>query len=405
MNLIAIKEALAYNYYNLSANIPVKAKKSACVLAVISGASLVSYSPNIYAAWCGCMPTIDAEWQPTSKTLMKGVSAAIAATTEALTSQQQFNLMRLQSVLKLITKQTGVNADKLGQTFVSDMQSLAAFEQSLRTSEAMLDTVLTYGPMSQGTDPCRDQSTTDDINHALAGTAQTVPGLIQTEIAAAPGKLSNPAEFVSKTVTDITGKYCTPEMAQAGVCTAGPQAGQDIDATALFNSGVAQNSEVNTARKQMINYIYGAPDRMPDKAMANHPNMTAYLASKRTKDAFSSITQNSFKTIQEWNTTADDGSPGAMAALEKKVAIYNGGPEYLAWERGINTMTSSRGLMLEWVKMRSAELQTKQLEYETLQRQEMLTAALVALESKKLQNTNSKNSVDTLTANARAKVK
>lgn len=356
-------------------------KKSAVIaLTVIASSTLLSY--QTVQAGCGCPPVVDSIWMAAMNGSEAEIQAAITSGAAIIAAQQKTNMMYLESVMRVVTKQVNVANEKMGIYSVKAGEAQANFDNEVATAKATLKAFLDYGPTGQGTNPCRNAKTTIDINTAITESDTDVPAMINQEVAAAPGKLhTSPAEYVATAAADIRGKYCTKELKDAGYCAAvGEMAGKDTDGTLLFRT-TTKGSPEDQARSKLVDYIFGPPNAAPEKSMASSVQVNGYMIAKREQDAYRSIAANSLKRVQDWNTDKGDAQPGLMTAIDNKVSIYNGGPEYANWEKAL-TGQRERGLMIELLKMRAEELQMKQMEYEQLQRQEMIVAGLLALKAK-----------------------
>lgn len=334
----------------------------------------------------GCPAVVDSVWQAGMESAGEVIAQQISQLVSTVSTAREGNLQRLQSALKVLTKQVEVSGEKIAATQRAAKEASASSMVYLSNRKAILDADMNYNPVTgQGFDPCAEQKRSQNIAVAVGEANASMSEKVLQEIDAAPGRFVNrPAEVVAKRLNDARTVYCTADQKKAGFCSSeGAMAGMDADAAHFFTTYRVDSQDAK-AKSQMLNYMFGVPATLPDKSVANTPAGRAYFEAKRTEDAYRSVSQASFKALQSWtesrggNGEASDSVLGTIAA---KVGTYSGGDNYAAWERAQATQ-SERGLMVELAKMRAFELYMRNLEYQQYERIEANLATMLALRAR-----------------------
>jgi len=333
----------------------------------------------------GCPAVIDGIWQAGITASGTSISAAVTTAAESIASARVVNTQWVQSALRVLAKQIEVSGDKISVAELSSKQASAAFASELANRKAVYQTTMEYSPSSgQGYDPCGEVTRTQRIAVAIGEANSSVQERVLKEIDAAPGRvIGNQATVVAKRLVDARTTYCTEDEAKAGVCSApGAMAGKDRDAAHFFTTYQVGTPEAE-AKNAMLNNMYGVPPVAPTGDAAKSPTGQSFFATKRSYDAFRSISQATMKSIQSW--TESRGSSGnaldsVLNTISKKVATYSGGENYKDWENQLAAQ-SEHGLLVELAKKRAFQLYMHNLEYQQFELIEANVAALVALKS------------------------
>jgi hypothetical protein len=350
-------------------------KKKAVVgiaLLTVSGAAM---------GW-GCPAVVDSVWQAGLAAAQVQVEGALTQMYASVSNTRSINLQRLQSALKVLAKQIDTSSEASAAMNTAAKQASANFQSDLSLRKQVFNTILDFDPATgQGYDPCGELKRSQNVAVAIGEAATDMKEKVVREIDAAPGRfVADPGAIVSARLKAAKGVYCTVDEAKAGLCgSPGAMAGKDVDASHFFTS-FNQVSPQNDAKSAMLNNMYGVPYQTVGKETFATPAGKSFLEAKRTEDAVRSVSQASLKSIQSWTEAkgdVDNGSASVLDTLAKKVGTYAGGDNYASWEQG-KTAQSERGLLVEFAKMQAAELYFQHLEYQQMERQEALVAAMVA---------------------------
>lgn len=348
------------------------------------GATMLAIAGS--AAGTGCPPVADSVWRAGMMAMSLTINAGITSLVESVGSAHVVNMMRIQSAIRVVTKQIETSSEKTAATETAAKQAGANFMAELSNRKAILETTMEYNAATgQGFDPCGEQRRSQNIAVAIGEANNSMGERVLREIDAAPGKLAaNPAAIVSKRLSEARSLYCTPDQAAVGLCPqAGAMAGKDADASNFFASYAVGSPEAQ-AKSAMLNHLYGVPYMVQDKSVANSPTGKAFLEAKRTEDAFRSVSQASMKSLQSWTEPRSGGgaaSDSVLNSISAKVGTYAGGNNYAAWEQK-KASESERGLLVDLAKMRAFDMYMRHLEYQQYERMEANLAALLAMRSR-----------------------
>lgn len=338
------------------------------------------------AVGAGCPPVADGVWQAAMMAASSSISGGIVALVEAVSVARAANLMLVQSTIRITAKQIEVTGEKQSATELAAKEGAANFQVELANRKAILETTMQYNAATgQGFDPCGEVRRSQNIAVAVGEANTGMPDRVMRELDAAPGRLvTNQADIVSKRLADGKALYCTPEQAKAGFCQQpSPLAGKDLDAGHFFTTYQVGSPEAQ-AKSALLNNMYGIPYSAPDKSVVNSPAGKSFFESKRTEDAYRSVSQAIMKTLQSWTESrsgSGDGSDSVLGAIAAKVGTYSGGSNYAAWELK-KASESEHGLLVELAKMRAFELYMRNLEYQQLDLEEAALAALLPLRAR-----------------------
>lgn len=359
-------------------------KKTAILVFIVGSA----YSVQSFSCACvpGCWPVQSYIWQQGVTYMGITVTKMIEMNYQILDKQWETNLKLLQSAIAVLAKQVQISGQKHADTVRIATQSQADYQNELAVSKSTFHSMLDYGFLGQGSDPCLDQYQVTAINGAMNNAEANVGPAVNSTIDASPSKYHpNPGVAQSHQSSEVKAKYCSAELKASGYCqTVSTDPNIDVSAANFF-SVTAQGGARDDAKNQMVNYIYGRPDIQPPKNVANLPDTAAYMNAKREQDAFRSLSALSFKTIQSWTSVNNTGE-SVIGAIEKKVERYTGGDGYEDWRKSI-AVQRERGLLIEYAKMKAFELQMAALDYEQMERTEAVVAGINALESRNMAST------------------
>lgn len=336
-----------------------------------------------FSVAAGCPAVVDSIWQSSISAAEETVSAAIEGMVQTVSTQRMVNLGRIQSAIKVLTKQVELTNEKISVTDTTAKQAAANFAGEVQTRKNVFLTMMEYNPATgQGYDPCGELKKTQEIAIALGEANSNMQGKVLAEIDTAPGKISrDPGATVLRRITDAKGKYCTPDEVKSGFCaTAGTLAGKDVDAAHFFTTA-ATGSDAIKAKNDMLNHMYGVPYKAPAANMAKSQGAASFWEAKRNEDAYRSISQASMKAIQSWTEINDGTGDSVLGAIAKKVATYAGGENYQAWEVS-KTSQSEHGLLVDYAKMNALDLWMMNLEYQQAERMEANLAAMLAIRAR-----------------------
>lgn len=343
-------------------------KMGVCAALLVTSGAAIGY---------GCPPVIDTVWQAAIELAASTISSAIVAGNESITEANSFNLERISSALSVTTKQTSISSDKEVATDISVKKAVEVAAADASTYKAMFNTIMDYNAATgQGVDPCGNLRRAQTVATAIGEANSDMREKVLREIDNASGSFISDATAVgtmlAKRVSDAKSKY-----------TEGPLAGRDVDAPNFFTTANTTSGE-NQAKSTLLNYMYGVPYPAPNKETMVSPSGKAFLEAKRSEDAFRSVSQASFKTIQSWTEsrgTPSSPQPSVLDAIAQKVAVYSGGDNYDAWEQGLASQ-GERGLLVEYAKMAATELYLLHTEYQQMERIEANVAALLAMRAR-----------------------
>lgn len=336
----------------------------------------------------GCPAVVDEIWMAGVTAANMSVSAAITAATETISYWRVYNMQRVMSGIRVLTKQVRVSSEKMSAADLASKQASAAFDGEIADRKAVFETTMEYNPVTgQGYNPCSELERTKKIAVAIGEANNSMQERVLREIDAAPGRVvGDVGAVVSKRLEDARGVYCTADEARAGVCSApGTLAGRDRDSGHFFTSYAVGTPEAE-AKNAMLNNMYGVPQVAPTGDTAKSPAGQSFYAAKREYDAFRSISQATMKAIQSWTESrgvAGNTIDSVMDAIGKKVATYAGGENYPEWEKQL-TSQSEHGLLVELAKKRAFQLYMSNLEYQQFEHIETNVAALVAMKARDL---------------------
>lgn len=145
--------------------------------------------------------------------------------------------------------------------------------------------------------------------------------------------------------------------------------------------------EYDLARTTFVNTIVGLPDAAVPKNQASSPAAQSYALLKQEKDALISPAITALANIQSNYSSISHGSEynnrPIMAQYAQQVTRYFGdSEENLKWNKVLTAQTS-RGLLIEQVKMNALALSLQAKQYREYEIMESQIAALLAQEIRK----------------------
>lgn len=357
------------------------------------------------AAATGCPAVIDSVWQKAIDAAEATISTGINSLVETVSTTRVLNLQRVQSSLRVLTKQIEVTSNKQAAVEIGAKQASANLMAAMSEHKAVFTTMMEFNPVSgQGFDPCGELKRSQNVAVAMGEASSDMREKVLRELDTAPGRfIQDRSAAISQRLKD-TKLFCTADEVKAGVCTTkSALAGKDVDASHFFTSFHNQ-SEEGAAKSALLNNLYGVPYQAPPKEAANSVAGQSFFDAKRYEDAVRSVSQASMKAIQSWTESRGSGSnisDSVLDSLSKKVGTYAGGENYQAWEAD-KVRQSERGLLVDYAKMKAAELYMLNAEYQQTERIGANFATLLALQ---VRATPSSGDSRAQAAAAQAKVK
>jgi hypothetical protein len=350
-------------------------KATVCgVLLAVSGAAVAT----------GCPAVMDAVWQAAMVTAGTTISTGITGLVESVSSARVLNLERMQSALRVLTKQIETTSNKQSAVDLGAKQATSSVMTALYQRKAVFNTMMDFNSATaQGFDPCGEVKRSQSVAVAIGEANNDMREKVLRELDTAPGRVvKDQGAVVSQRLKDAAELYCTADEVKAGVCAnKSSLAGKDVDASHFFTS-FSNRSDEGAAKSALLNNLYGVPYQAPPKEAANSVAGQAFFDAKRNEDAVRSVSQASMKAIQSWTEsrgTGPNASDSVLDTLSKKIGTYTGGENYKAWEVS-KTSQSERGLLVEYAKMKAAELYMLNAEYQQAERIEANMATLLALQ-------------------------
>lgn len=294
--------------------------------------------------------------------------------------------------IKVLTKQSSVSANLLGENAVQNAQTEASILQADKQKDRFLKSMDTYGSAGQGYKVCTVLAEREQIEETVKGNKDSIPSTTTNTVYATAGSYGSPHDTQQAMNLNHSSKYCTSEQASSGYCDkTTDEAGWDIMMSTLFTP-TTEGSTVYDAQNALINNMVGLPDIESPKAAQGTPSASQYLSAKQNKDAIISPAIYSLKSIQaEFNgmsTTDAQGKIIPILAINDQVKRYlGGGKEYNDWNK-VLIGASEHGLMKEILQIQALQLYLKARQYHQGEREEMLLAGIVAATQKNLAKKN-----------------
>ena len=297
--------------------------------------------------------------------------------------KRELSAMRVATSQVATVAKAEINA---AQTLMAGkMAALGALEQT----KQQLDVYQQFSVMTgQGVDPCAQLEAQIGLNDAGRRTNASIQAVLM-QAAAAPGRYSSPENYIEKMLKVRQASFLTKDEEALGfgkaatteVTTATgekfPLAGADTNAGVLFADSA--DTRVKAAKEAYINHIGGLPDLPIAKETASLPAGKEYLVAKAQKDAVMSAALSSMATVAATNTPVD-GKQSKTQAMRELVGQYFGKEASQRW-KGWSTQ-STRGLLVDQLKIDAASLALKAEQYQDGQRQEVLLAATLLADVK-----------------------
>lgn len=253
----------------------------------------------------------------------------------------------------------------------------------LSSVQKQMDVFRKYSPQTgQGVDPCEQIKVQALVANAQKAANDLARSWIKN-MAASPGRYGDPATFFRRQ-QEVRAQYATAEDEKLGFGKANkevvkladgtpfPLAGADINGSVLFAD--TSDSRVIEAKKAFLNHLAGPPDPVVDRRFADFPAAREYALRKARKDALSSAALYSLSAVASENTPSN-GMPSKMGSLRMVRDMYfgqNALDRWAAW-----ATQDYRGLLIDRLKVESALLASKEEQYKSGQRLELLLGALV----------------------------
>jgi len=336
----------------------------------------------------GCPPVIDSIWQQGMNAAESTISAAIDSMVNTVSQSHIQNLQRIESGLRIFTKQVEMTSDKGMAIDTSTKEAAANYAADTENHKNVFLTMLEYNPATgQGYKPCVEEAKTQKLSITVGEANESMQNRVLKELDTAPGRVStNPAATVMQRVTNAKGRYCTADEVKSGFCSSvGAMAGKDVDASYFFDTQTG--ADAVQAKDDMLNHMYGLPAKAPPASLAKSPSAAAFWSTKRASDAYRSVSQASMKAIQAWTEQNSVTGESVMSAIADKVATYAGGGDYAAWEAS-KASQSEHGLLVDYAKMQALDLWMSNQQYQESIRMEANLATMLAMRARGMAQSN-----------------
>lgn len=339
-------------------------------------------------AFAYCPPQYENTWVlPMFENSTLVMNSALATVDAQLTALMKFNNERVLSALSVLTKQKAIGGNIVADTERKATQQVANGLKVLSAFKQIRDARLEYGPeFGQGYNPCKISRERTELTVQGGDASNRVNELVK-KVSAAPGKYASDLSNSKQQLLRDISNYCTQSHVESGLCTAvGKNPGLALNASIMFTSdGVG--SEYDLARTTFVNTVVGLPDAAVPKNQASSPAAQSYALLKQEKDALISPAITALANLQSNYSSISHGSEHnnrpIMAQYSQQVTRYFGdSEENLKWNKVLTAQTS-RGLLIEQVKMKALTLSLQAKQYREYEIMESQIAALLAQEIRK----------------------
>lgn len=320
-------------------------------------------------AWASCGGT-EGMVAGSAGSLAASATAGLSAAATRLIALDEVQTEAILSAVRVMVKQIEASAEKASATIIASEQAQAAFGKKLLDDEMIDKIVLDY--TSQGYDPCGQSAATKNLAMTEAQVNASIPGLARSEVDAGGGKFGSPSDVLRAREERHRSLFCTQAEVDSGLCSSvGKIPGGDTNAALLF--GTDASSEARAAKNALINNVIGLPNAPVPPEAAGTPQATGYLLEAKKRDAFLSFPAYSLKTIQAENENF-------KVVMDGRVGQYFGTPQAAKWAAS-QTSQSSRGLLVDLVKIQGINLKIAERRLKQNMRIEANLAALLEVEN------------------------
>ena len=293
------------------------------------------------------------------------------------------------SAIKVATSQIATAAKaQINADLVLKQGEMAAIG-SMETTKQQLKVYQDFSALTgQGVDPCAQLVAQTNLTNAGGRAVSTaVQSVAQT--AAAPGRYGSSENYTYRLLQQRKEMFATEDEAKLGFGTANKTnvetatgakfalAGADTNAGVLFADSA--DPRVKAAKDAFINHMGGAPDVAISKEVAMSPAGKEYLLRKGAKDAAMSAALSSLAMVAAENTP-DGAKDSKTQAMRKLVGQYYGKDAAERWKGWASQ--STRGVMVDQMKIEAALLALKSEQYQSGQRLEVLLGTMLVEDAK-----------------------
>lgn len=351
---------------------------AACAILMSTGSHAGLCPPFNEMVVIGKLGVIEAALKVAWTTLFKALSGNLLSY-----DKRELSAMRVATSQVATVAKAEINAAQA--LMAGKMAALGALEHT----KQHLDVYQQFSVMTgQGVDPCAQLEAQVGLSEAGRRTNASIQRALM-QAAAAPGRYSSPESYIDQMLKIRQGTFLTKDeealgfgkASSAEVVTATgekfPLAGADTNAAVLFAD--SNDARVSAAKDAYLNHIGGLPDLPIKKEDAALPAGKEYLVNKAQKDAVMSAALASIAAVAATNTPVD-GKQSKTQAMRELVGQYFGKEASQRW-KGWATQ-SSRGLLVDQLKIDAAALALKAEQYQDGQRQEVLLAAALLADVK-----------------------
>lgn len=350
------------------------------LLALILGAV-----PSAQAAMYGGGPAEGWTIQEIAKETAN-VSGNIASFGVSFATQMQMKFEQIISAIAVATSQEALSASVVADGTREAASQLVNAVRAQRTSDQTAKAYLAFNPATgQGYDPCGTMAKNKTLAQAFVSLADQARAQLKS-LDIGPGRVFSTEAGATASMArlkDHQQKFCTPEEAKAGLCTASKLPGGDLNAALLFESASPDSLKAQ-ARQAYIQNVVGEPIVVPKTVkQAGAAVREPLMVSVARQSAMMSIPAYSLSMIDAANTQSPEyGGKSPNEVLALRVNQYFGGAEAKEWS-GSMARQSSRGLLVEHAKMAGLQAWVRQRQYEQGERIEANLAALLVMATKR----------------------
>lgn len=342
-------------------------------------------APGAQAALYGGGPAENWTIQEIAKETAE-VSGNIASFGVSFATQMQLKFEQIISAIAVATSQEALSGSVVADGTREAASQLVNAVRAQRTSDQTAKAYLAFNPATgQGYDPCGTMAKNKTLAQAFTSLADQARATLG-QLDVGPGRVFTTGAGASPQMARLSEhqkKFCTPEEAKAGLCTASELPGGDVNAALLFEPASA-DSLAAQARQAYIQNVVGDPIVMPQTVKkAGSAVREPLMVATARQSSMMSIPAYSLSMIDAANTqSAEYGGKSPNEVLALRVNQYFGGAEAKEWS-GSMARQSTRGLLVEHAKMAGLQAWVRQRQYEQGERIEANLAALLVMATKR----------------------
>lgn len=282
--------------------------------------------------------------------------------------QMQSTFERIISSVAVSTKQEALSSNVVSDSTRQAAEQLVNAVRAQRQNDQLTYAYLDYNPATgQGYDPCGTTAKNKSMDLAFQVSEQFAKESLK-DIDVAPGRLvESSTRAMQHRLENHRENFCSDAEASNGICTKSDLPGGDINAAILFEPASADSLQ-HKARMAYIQHVLGEPDQLLPSNAGHSRAGDSFMQAKITKDSMLSVPGYSLAKIAANNTRSDEfGNRSPNEMLRIRVNQYFGGKEAEEWSGSMARQTT-RGLMVEELKMAGLEIWLMHKQYEQNQR-------------------------------------